>query len=447
MENSNENPNVSSPQMKPEGKAKIKIPTSINIFTAIVAVLLAVLITFMTTFALLDRKYKEDYNDLVSTLTGDSYYTLEYVKQLFAQYYTGDLSELSDDEVLDTLIRAYILQTGDLYAYYWNAQEYAAYLEEVQGEGVGIGVLVNYLEDQSAINVLLVYENAPAENAGIEVGDLIVGVDGERISEIGYNSALAKMKGEVGSKVKLTVLRDGAERLVTVKREEFTTVSVVSKMLSDEKTGYIRILQFDGTTVEQFAKAYLELSNSGAEHFVFDVRDNPGGQLDSVMGVLSFLLGNDVPLIEVSDKSGSVSIQKSSRALYCKGEYASSVDSKFKHTGKTVILTNKGTASAGELFTAALHQYSTDNITVGVTTYGKGVMQRTYALPNGGALKLTFSKYTAPGVDNYDGVGLVPDIEQKLSEDAANKNLFTLTETEDTQLQKALGVLYGEAAE
>ena len=104
MENSNENPNVSNSQMKPEGKAKIKIPTSINIFTAIVAVLLAVLITFMTTFALLDRKYKEDYNDLVSTLTGDTYYTLEYVKQLFAQYYTGDLSELSDDEVLDALI-------------------------------------------------------------------------------------------------------------------------------------------------------------------------------------------------------------------------------------------------------------------------------------------------------------------------------------------------------
>ena len=229
MENNNENPNVSSPQTT--GWKKIGIPTSVNIFTAIVAVLLAVLITFMTTFALLDRKYKEDYNDLVSTLTGDTYYTLEYVKQLFAQYYTGDLSELSDDEVLDALIRAYILQTEDIYAYYWNEQEYAAYLEEIQGEGVGIGVLVNYLENQSAINVLLVYENAPADNAGIEAGDLIVGIEDERISEIGYNNALAKMKGEVGSKVRLTVLRDGAERLITVKREEFTTVSVVSKML------------------------------------------------------------------------------------------------------------------------------------------------------------------------------------------------------------------------
>ncbi len=447
MENNNVNPSAVDGSIKSVNFKNVKPPKTISIFVAITAVLLAVLVTFMVTFALLDRKYKEDYNDLVSAVSGDTYYTLEYVKQLFEQYYMGDLSELGDDEVLDALIEAYIAQTDDLYAYYWNKDEYDDYISELQGEGVGIGVLVNYLDDIKAINVLFVHNNSPAEKAGIQAGDLIVAVGNERISDIGYDNAVSKIKGEVGSEVALTVLRNGEEKILTAKRDEFTTVSVVSKMLSDGKTGYIRILQFDGTTTEQFAKAYIELADDSAQSFIFDVRDNPGGQLDSVMGVLSFLLGDDVPLIEVSDKSGKISVQKSSRALYCLDDYSSNVKKDFKHQGKTVILTNGNTASAGELFTAVLHQYSTDNITVGTFTYGKGVMQRTYMLPNGGALKLTFSKYTAPGVENYDGVGLKPDIEQKLSDEVANKNLFNLTEQEDDQLQKAFGVLYGEMVE
>ncbi len=447
LENPSENENVNVNENVgdlPKDKEPSENPTRKHIvpkgiFASVIAVLLAVLITFMTTFTLLDRKYQKQYNTLLSMVSGDTYYTLDEVKRLFSEYYIGDVSELTDEEITDALIRTYIAKTGDDYAYYWNKDEYAAYVSELQGEGVGIGVYVSWLEEKKVINVLYVYDDSPAQKAGIEPGDLIVAVDGELISKIGYDNAVSKIKGEIGSDVTLTLLRNDEEKIITATRKEFTTVSVVSKMLADEKTGYIRILQFDGTTVEQFAKEYLELEGKGAEQFVFDVRDNPGGALDSVMGVLSFLVGDDVPLIEVSDKSGGIIIQNSSRNLYCKDEYSSS--KKDKHEAKTVILVNENTASAGELFTAVLNQYY---VTVGKLTYGKGVMQRTYQLPNGGALKLTFAKYTAPGTKNYDGVGINPDVEQSLSEEAAKKNLFALTEQEDDQLQAALEALSEE---
>lgn len=423
-------------------------PKKIKLFTAIIAILLAVIITFMATFTILDTKYKAEQNKFIEVITGDNYYTLEYVKMLFENYYLGDVSKLSNDEIMDALIKMYISMTGDDYAYYWNKQEYEDYVKELNGEGVGIGVLVNYLEDKGAINVLFVYPDSPAEAAGLEPGDLIVSIGNEKIADIGYDNAVNKIRGEVGTTVTIGVVKtNGETKNLTATRKEFTTISVLSKMLSDNKTGYIRLLQFDGTTTEQFAKAYLELKDQGAEHFIFDVRDNPGGALDSVMGVLSFLVGDNVPLIEISDKNGDSYVENSNRGTYCHDGYAGSVDSSFKHSGKTVILTNGNTASAGELFTACMHEYSDDIITVGTKTYGKGTMQRSFALPNGGALKLTYRTYTAPGVENYDGVGLTPDVEQKLSEEAASKNLLSLTEEEDDQLQKALKVLYGEKVE
>ena len=454
LENNSENNSEAETENTSEGKEPKKIntgkePRRVTLWTAVIALLLAVLITFMTTFVVLDAKYKAEQNALIEAITGDYYFDLEYVKALFDEYYLGDLSGLTDDEIMDALIKMYISQTGDDYAYYWNEDEYNDYVKEMNGEGVGVGILVNYLEDKGAINVLFVYPDSPAEEAGIETGDLIISVGGEKVADIGYDNAVSKVRGAVGTEVTLGVVKnDGTSKTLTATRREFTTVSVISKMLSDNKTGYIRLLQFDGTTTDQFAKAYIELKNQGAEHFIFDVRDNPGGALDSVMGVLSFLVGDDVPLIEISDKQGNSYTENSSREVYCKGEYASSVGDEFKHLAskehKTVVLTNKNTASAGELFTACMHKYSEWVFTVGLTTYGKGVMQRTFQLPNGGVIKLTYRRYTAPGVENYDGKGLVPDVEQALSEEASKKNLLSLTEEEDDQLQKALKVLYGE---
>lgn len=419
-------------------KTEKKISVKVFALVLAVAILVSALAAVMATSMYLHRAYQEQLNSYISVLANDSYYTLDEVRRLFATYYIGDISQLTEEEITDALIRMYIAQTGDMYAQYWNEEELEEYDKSMQGQETGIGVIVNYNIEESAIGILYVHEKSPAEKAGCLVGDIIVAVEGERISDIGYEAAVNKIKGDVGTDVNFTVLRNGEEIVLTATREEFTSVSVVSKMLSDNKTAYIRILQFDGTTVEQFAKAYLALEASGAESFVFDVRGNPGGALVSVMGVLSFLLGNDVPLIEISDNSGGIIIQNSNRAAYCTDAYSKSKTT--VHDKKTVVLANENTASAGELFTAVMSLHYT---IVGVKTFGKGVMQRTYPLPNGGAVKLTFAKYTAPGVENYDGVGIIPHITQELSDDVKGQNLFTLAEEKDDQLQAALKALYG----
>lgn len=428
--------NLSGDVMEPKKERKI----SVKLFALIMA--LAILITavaaVMATSVFLHRAYQKQLNSYISALATDPYYTLDEVRRLFGAYYIGDISQLTDEQITDALIRMYIAQTGDLYAQYWNKEEYEQYNKSMQGEEIGIGVIVNYDAEKRAICILYVHEASPAEKAGCLIGDNIVAVEGERVADIGYEAAVTKIKGDVGTNVSFTVERDGEEKTLTATREKFTSVSVVSKMLSDNKTAYIRLLQFDGTTVEQFAKAYLDLEASGAESFIFDVRGNPGGALGSVMGVLSFLLGNDVPLIEISDNSDGIVIQNSSRATYCTGQYSKTKTT--VHDKNTVVLVDEYTASAGELFTAVLNSRYT---TIGIKTFGKGVMQRTFQLPNGGAVKLTFAKYTSPGVENYDGVGITPDIIQELSEDVKGKNLFTLTEDQDDQLQAALKALYG----
>lgn len=416
----------------------------VPLFALIISLLLAVLITFMTTFALLDRKYKSDYNDFIRQNMQSDYYALETVKKYFAEYYIGDISSLTEEEITDALIRAYIYKTGDAYAYYWNQEEYELYSKQANGDAVGIGILMGWDDKQQNIEVYLVYPDSPADKAGIKSGDRIVAINGERVSEIGYDKAAENSKGEKGTRLEVTVLRDGGELEFTAVRDEFKTMSVFSNMLSDGKTALVRILEFDATTVEQFAKQYLELKQKGAQHFVFDLRDNPGGQLDSVLGVLSFLLGDNVPVLEAADKSGEKVVTDTDRAYYCTDNYSSSVDMSFKHTGKTVILINEGTASAAELFTAAMHENNVDVITVGKTTYGKGVMQRLYPLPNGGVVKITYSTYTAPGVENYDVIGIAPDVECDMSEETKNESILILPEQEDDQLQRALEILYGQ---
>ncbi|MBQ8741985.1 MAG: PDZ domain-containing protein [Clostridia bacterium] len=424
-----------------------RVSLFVLIFTLVISILLAALITFMSTTAILDRRYKAKYNEFVSKNVQSDYYTLETVKAYFAKYYIGDISSLTDEEITDALIRAYIAKTGDKYGYYWNAKEYEEYIQQVNGDAVGLGILMGWDEENTAINVFFVYSDSPADKAGVKSGDRIVAIGGEKISDIGYDKAIEKAKGKKGSKVTLGILRDGEEFSLTVTRDDFKTMSVMSNMLSDEKTALIRILEFDATTVEQLATQYLEMKNSGAEHFVFDLRDNPGGQLDSVVGVLSFMLGDGVPVLEAADKSGEKTVIETDRAYYCTDKVSSGVDKEFKHAGKTVILTNEFTASAAELFTAAMHHNNADVITVGMTTYGKGVMQSLYPLPNGGVIKITYSTYTAPGVASYDGVGLSPDVVCEMSEEHRDKNILILTEDEDTQIQKALGVLYGQTVE
>ncbi len=208
-----------------------------------------------------------------------------------------------------------------------------------------------------------------------------------------------------------------------VTREACKSVSAFSKMLSDEKTGYLRITEFNGTTADDFKKCVGSLEDAGCRRLIIDLRQNPGGQLTSVLDVLGYILPKDDLLTVFKDVKGT------EQKYYSTDEHTLDLP--------IAILTDGSTASAAELFTACMKDYH-KAVQVGDKTFGKGCAQNLMILPSGGAVKLTTHVYTSALTENYDGVGLYPDIEIPLSEESAKLNLFKLTEDQDEQLKAAL---------
>lgn len=395
----------------------------------VLIVALAVLITFMSTYVMMKVDARKDQNAAYQEATLADDPTLAMVKQLFEMNYIGELPEIDDSLSLDAMIHAYVAATGDRYARYMNPEEFSAYSASVQGDLVGIGVQVIYHEETGGIEIMLIMPDSPAEKIGLQPGDLIVGVEKLRADKDGYEALVNAIAGEAGTKVNLTIQRDGKEIKLTATRAHVKALSVTYHMLSDKKTGFIRITEFNATTPPQFKEAVDELQKDGATRLVFDMRNNPGGQLDSVLSVLSYLLPKGSALIRVSDAQGN------EVSYYDEEEKDHTVDCPM------AILINGNTASAAELFTSCLKDYEKATV-VGELSFGKGCMQFMYTLPNGGALSLTTRMYSPPISKNYDGIGIMPDIEVSLSDEAAKLNPLKLTEENDDQLKAAISALY-----
>lgn len=396
----------------------------------ILVVVLTVLITFMCTYVSMKVDAHQQQNDAYISGMESEDPTLTMVKQLFEMNYIGELPEIDDSLTLDGMIYAYVAATGDRYARYMNPQEYEAYVASMQGDLVGIGVQVIYHEETNGIEIMLIMPDSPAQKIGIQPGDIIVGVEKLRAEKDGYEALVNAIAGEEGTKVRLTVLRDGEELEMTATRAHVKALSVTYQMLSDGHTGLIRISEFNATTPPQFKEAVDTLMKNGADRLIYDMRNNPGGQLDSVLAVLSYLLPKDSALIRVTDAQG--------------GEVVYSDTEEVDHTVDCpmAVLINGNTASAAELFTSCLRDYEKVTI-VGELSYGKGCMQFMYGLPNGGALSLTTRMYSPPSGVNYDGIGIMPDVEVSLSDEAAKLNPLKLTEENDDQLKAAISALYG----
>ena len=261
--------------------------------------------------------------------------------------------------------------------------------------------------------------------------------------------AVSKLRGEVGSIAEFTVLRGETEIPFSLTRAEVTRRSVTGHALtSDPTVGYLRITQFDTVTPTQFKEVMNGLIEGGCTKFIYDVRNNPGGDLKSIKAVLSYFLNDRDPLLSIVKKDGSSSSYSVEAVTYA-GDYADcsvaaeeiGIYRNYTHA----VLTNGYTASAAELFTAALRDYELATV-VGETTFGKGILQSIYSLEKwgySGAIKLTTGYYNPPSGENYDGIGIKPHVEAKLSEAAASKNIYLLTEEEDDQLQAAIKALQG----
>lgn len=332
--------------------------------------------------------------------------------------YIGNIDE---NYLNDSIARGILKGTGDKYGRYYNAEEYKNLLESNKGESVGIGIEV-HKDPSGYIKVVGVYENSPAKDSGVEVGDIIKKIEGNDVLDIGFNKSISLLKGEPNTKVNIAIQREGEEKNLSISRKNIVIESVVGQKEGD--VGYVRIKSFNEKTPSQFINLVETLKTQGVKGFVFDVRNNGGGLVSSVSDILDYLLPEG-DIVSAVYKDGTKEV------LY--------TSDKEQLNMPMVVLVNGGTASAAELFAAALKDYN-KAILVGTTTFGKGIMQETFTLSDGSAVKLTVAHYYPPKSGNYDGVGVKADFEVKLTPEQESE-IFIGGLGQDLQFVKAVEII------
>ena len=311
---------------------------------------------------------------------------------------------------------------GDPYSTYYTKEEYDQMMESTNGKYKGIGVYVSQDPNTKKITIADTIEGGPAEEAGLKAGDVIIKVEDEDVTQMDINSVTAKIKGEAGKPVRVTVLRtenkEEKELEFNVDRREIEVKTIKYEMLAD-KVGYIQITEFDETTVSQFKKAVDDLNKQNMKGLVIDLRDNPGGLLTAVSEMLDYILPEGLT-VYTQDKYGN------------KDEFKS--DAKTALNVPMTVLTNGNSASASEIFAGAVQDYGVGKL-VGTKTFGKGIVQEVRKLSDGSAIKLTISKYYTPKGRNIHGTGIEPDVEIELDKEALGESY---SKEKDNQLKKAV---------
>lgn len=330
------------------------------------------------------------------------------------------VNEYDENQLTEGALAGMVAYLGDRWSYYLDEESFAEYLQSLSGNMVGIGVTVVEDANTGNIRIVEVYENSPAQKSGLLPGDIVTEVDGEKVLEIGYETAVDKVRGEEGTPVRLTVMNPGMEtpREITAVRAEIKVETVRSSLV--DEIGYIKIRAFDLGTGNQIVTAVHNLQSQGAKGFVFDLRNNGGGALDDLVCALDALLPEGT-IITATDKSG--------------------VTDEFKSDANEVVapmavLVNSGSISAAEFFAASLQEHGKATI-IGTPTTGKGCAQRPIKLKTGGGIVLSVDKYyTAKGISLADTQGIKPDIVVELTEEQT-RNFYTLTMENDPQIQAA----------
>ena len=332
--------------------------------------------------------------------------------------------DVSQEQIEEGVLHGAVLALGDPYSAYMNVEEKQSYNESLEGAYVGIGVLTTFNSDWQAV-IAQVYNNSPAQKAGLQKGDIFVAVDGQRINTMSskdLSEVTGKIRGEAGTSVEITIERNGQEMSFTVQREEVHITYVTSRMLANN-IGYIKIDEFSGSALEEYQQAVAQLQEQGMQAMILDLRDNPGGFVDYAVEIADELLPK-ATIISVRDKNGN------------EKQYTS--DSKSMDFPMAVLV-NQNSASASEILTVALKENQRAAI-IGEKTYGKGIIQSHFNLSWGGYLKLTTASYYSPNGNAIHEVGVMPDIEVFLPQEIQNDPSL-LTDETDTQLQKAIEIL------
>ncbi|HPE94745.1 MAG TPA: S41 family peptidase [Bacillota bacterium] len=409
---------------------------TISLGTTIFICLLCCVMTFVATYSISSVIFKTPDDNASGDASQNNSDTSEVNSELYDKLLELDklvrslyIKGIDEDYLSDYVMTGYIAGLDDKYSTYYSADSMASYLAAMNSKLVGIGVYVVYDEDIGGIYITGIMEDSPALDAGLSAGDVITSVEGIAVTASTYNQAVLAVKGEIGDKRVITVKRApdySAEETITVTLRQVTETTVTYDLINGN-IAYIKISQFNTPTSGEFAAALENAKQDSAKYYIFDVRGNPGGNLTAITEVLDMLLPEG-PIVRIESADGKEQIKTS--------------DEEHRLDAPMAVLINGSTASAAELFTSALRDYEKAT-SIGTNTFGKGTMQTVYQLSDGSGVVLSTNLYNPPYGDNYEGVGIAPDIEVTLTKQQQD-NFYKLTYEEDPQLQKAILILTNE---
>ncbi len=346
---------------------------------------------------------------------------IDRLEGLINKYYMEDVDK---NTMAEGIYKGLLSSLKDPYSVYYTKDEYAALMESSSGIYYGIGATVSADAKTGILSIVKPFVGGPANKAGILPGDVLYKVNGEEVTGKDITEVVGKIKGEEGSKVTVSIIREGKSKPVdyTIVRKKVEVPTIEYQML-DNKIGYIAVSEFDEVTAEQFRAAVDDLEKQGEKGLVIDIRNNPGGLLDTVVDMLKRMLPSGM-IVYTEDKYGN------------RDEYKS--DGKEEFNKPLAVLINGNSASASEIFAGAIQDYKKGTL-VGTTSFGKGIVQSILPLNDGTAIKVTVSKYYTPKGRNIHKIGITPDVTVELKESLRQK--VVIDKNEDNQLQKALQIL------
>ena len=342
------------------------------------------------------------------------------IRRTVDAYYVGQYDQ---QEAVDDAAAGFVVGVGDRWSSYMSAEEYQAYKLSFSGQSVGIGLYTAYDADQNELRIVEVFPGSDGEALGLQKGDLILGAEGKTVEKDGYSDTIAAVAGDEGTKASVTIQRAATGKVETVEMERKTTDTIMAAghMLKDGQTGFVRIYNFRRGSEKQVREQVEKLAAEGAKRLIFDVRNNPGGSVDSVCDALDALLPEG-KIMTLRTKAGKETVYESDK---------NEVDLPM------AVLVNADSISAAEFFAAALQEYG-KAVVVGEQTIGKGYSQQNYELSDGSALHLSDQEYFTPNGKSLIGTGVTPDVQ---SSPAEGFNLYFTPQEDDVQLQAALAAL------
>lgn len=364
------------------------------------------------------------YNKLNNTgkvTTTNNKYVNEFIStynKLFDEYY----EDLDENKLVDAAINGMLSYTGDDYTIYMNEDATESLNERLDGTYDGIGIRIS-LNDNNQIYVYEVFDESPAKNAGIQVGDILLSINGEDVTSKSTEEASLIIKNSKETKFIIGVNRNGQSLNFEVERKTLIVPAISSsiKEINGKRIGYIYLETFSSTIDTQVETTLLSMEESGIDSLIIDVRYNTGGYLSSCTNIIELFLAKDKLMYTIKSKKDS-------------SDYKDTTDTKREYP--IVVLINGSSASASEILASSL-KYSYGATVVGTKSYGKGKVQTTGTLDDGTMIKYTSARWFMPNGECLDEKGLEPDVKIELSEDYKNNPI----EENDNQLNEALKIL------